>query len=178
MLRNIFLKCPRGSHSLLLGPGRSTWTQQLAGATNISLDHPTSRKKSTYIRAVKEGSLGCIKIDRPKALNAMDAGADGCIFRKENDFQNCLRSSAWTFRDFIRLSVNPVTMQMLPRLAALHTILMWSCVTEMVEAHHAALRTFASQEDIAAILVEGVPRAFCAGVCCAACCSKWSPQIW
>lgn len=103
MLRNIFLKCPRGSHSLLLGPGRSTWTQQLAGATNISLDHPTSRKKSTYIRAVKEGSLGCIKIDRPKALNAMDAGADGCIF-KENDFQNCLRSSAWTFRDFIRLS--------------------------------------------------------------------------
>ncbi len=34
---------------------------------------------------------------------------------------------------------------------------------DMVEAHHAALKTFASQHDIAAILVEGVPRAFCAG---------------
>ncbi|BDA49536.1 3-hydroxyisobutyryl-CoA hydrolase, mitochondrial [Coccomyxa sp. Obi] len=34
---------------------------------------------------------------------------------------------------------------------------------DMVEAHHASLKTFASQHDIAAILVEGVPRAFCAG---------------
>lgn len=34
---------------------------------------------------------------------------------------------------------------------------------DMVEAHHAILKTFASQHDIAAILVEGVPRAFCAG---------------
>ncbi len=39
------------------------------------------------------------------------------------------------------------------------------CTTDMVEAHHAALKTFASQHDIAAILVEGVPRAFCAGLC-------------
>lgn len=32
------------------------------------------RKESTFIKVTKEGSLGCIAIDRPKALNAMDAG--------------------------------------------------------------------------------------------------------
>jgi hypothetical protein len=33
----------------------------------------------------------------------------------------------------------------------------------MVEAHHAALKAFSAREDVAAMLVEGVPRAFCAG---------------
>lgn len=74
MLRNTFLRCPKGCASLLRSPWHSAWIHVVNEVADPKPDLVSTRRHSSYIRAAKVGALGCIKIDRPKALNAMDAG--------------------------------------------------------------------------------------------------------
>lgn len=74
MLRNAFLRCPKGGPNFLQSPGHSAWIYQVNEVADPKLDLVNIRRHSNYISAAREGALGCIKIDRPKALNAMDAG--------------------------------------------------------------------------------------------------------
>lgn len=98
--------------------------------------------EASYVTSWVEGSLGCIKLNRPQALNAMTLGAAGTLGTAECSTQNRLCGSEHGLR------------------------------VGMVEAHSEALKSLATDRRVGAILLEGTPQAFCAGV------SRSFEQTW
>ena len=76
MFRSAFLRCSKGGPSFLRNPEHSAWVHQVNEVADPKVDLGNTKRHFSYIRAAREGALGCIKIDRPKALNAMDAGVN------------------------------------------------------------------------------------------------------